>query len=351
MNNQRNAFDHRFDAAVDVAHESGHRSDSPSASVWSTIRSNIKQGTTRAETADPRAMGPDLAAGSHGIQRIRKESNMEVALSTPASGPAWTQRPWMSWAVIAIIGVLLASSLFTAFQPSQNDGNDDLAWAPGLGTPESTPPTTNTCTVDPLTTDQVMETVLNPNKGYIRLAPNSAPNSDSFWEPEDAYLLNQMPTDSQNDAEMGPSIFEPADEETSAELENTGSELWACLQQGTSFQVWGILDPILVQKMILDEFPVIRTESALRAHIEEVGPTPFIDSGAERFSALSTFSTSRNAIVTESHVFEPENPAVTEKFARVHFAAPDQESFVFRLYLREIAPNVWIIYELTIQPE
>ena len=267
----------------------------------------------------------------------------------PGSSANCRRFGWIALMAAGLVGLMIITSLWINGGSPRDDRND-LAWAPGMGTPESSPVSTGACTVEPLTVDEVMETVMNPNNGYIRLGMPRVPASESMWEPEDDYLLEQMPADRIAKDGTNESMFELAEGDTASDLMETGNDIWTCMTEGSAFQVWGLMDPILVQQVILDKFPVIRTEVGLRAYIEETGPKLFRETSAKRFSALSRFTSAQTAEAQEIRTSEMLVANASITYVRVDLADESDNGFVFRLYLREVAPGVWTIYDLTPQP-
>lgn len=348
-NYEHDAFEIQFEDAVRKAHKRKERGDEPSARVWSSIRSQLGN-PSQAEAADPRAIGRD-----HGVVRATnvRNTSMDATLMPRRFGEM--EKPtrrfgWMTLLAAGLVGLMIVTSFWMNGSTPPPDDRDDIAWAPGIGTPQSSPVASNACTVEPLTTDEVMDMVLNPNRGYTRLGMARIPQSDSLWEPEEGYLLDQMPSEPQSREEAENPLFQPATGETASELETIGNQYWTCLQEGTALQAWAILDPVLVQQTILLNFPVIRTESNLRAYIQNEGTRPFVDVEAGRFSSLTTFASGDNAEAVESFVFETENVGdQTISFASVHLASADDPSFIYKLFIREVAPGVWVIYEMSPQ--
>lgn len=340
-------FGLRFEDAVNESHTRESRGMNPSPRTWKTIQAGLTQ---RAETADPRASGPDLAPVSRKTQQMREEPGMDSTLNPgiATSPPQRANRGLFAWVAIALVGVLIASSLFWFGQTPAGDGQNDVAWAPGLGTAESSPAAQageSLCSVEPLTTDEVMETVLNPNNGYRRLGNTSAPNSESLWEPaaleEPAYM---------DPAYWSEDSLSPVEDADQVEmLVAMGNEFWNCMQSGTAYQVWGILDPAVVQRIILYEFPVLRSEADLRAFIETTGPQPFRESDVGGLTSLIKFDAENEAQVIEGEdglLFTPqeESSSFRTKFGIIRLEVPGEDFLKFAIHVKEGAPGVWVIY-------
>lgn len=343
-NHEQDAFELRFESAVNEAHERSGQRSRPSGNVWKSIRAGLPD--MQAETAEPRAAGVVPAPVSHRTLQRRKESGMDIALNPGmATVPPRANRGVFAWVAFALVGVLVASNLFWYGQtPSDNDGNE-LAWAPGLGTPVLSPQVStdsSMCSVEPLTTDEVLETVLNPNKGYRRLGNMYAPNSDSLWEPE--LRLNQ---EYWSTSDLG----EVEDPDRAEMLQSMGNEFWACIQHGSSYQVWSFIDPVVLQQIILHEFPVLRTQAELRSFIESVGPMPFLESGAEGFTSLAKFDAEHQATVIK----EPGGLRFTDEtvdassgasLGIIELSDPDSFSIIIEMYVSEVSSGVWVVNDI-----
>lgn len=293
-NHDQDAFEFRFEGAVNEIHARTDRANNPSSRAWATIRAGLPKNVQRAETADPRAMAADPAPVSCKTQRMRKESDMDTALNPGmAAPPLRANRRLFAWVAIALVGVMIASTFFLNGQtPPGGDGND-LAWAPGLGTPEgpvdlASPAASPqayeygseyACEVEPLSADQVMEIVLNPLHAYEERG------HEYNFDPPLPEHREEQPADRNTWTTVPMSAVVGTD--LSDELEEFGNTFWSCLLTGTTYQVWGMMDPTHLQWSILRNFPVLRTEDDLRQFVEEWGPQKYGSSGLETLPILT----------------------------------------------------------------
>lgn len=277
----QDAFEIRFESAVTDMHQRTPRGNQPPASVWEAIHAGVRE--TRADAADPRAPGPDPAPVSRKTRRMRKESSMDMTLNPGMAAPQpQAGRGLFTWAAVALVGMLVISSLLWYGQiPPGNDGNE-LAWAPTTGTPESfigvASPAASpqvyeygpeyACNVAPLTSEQVFDIVMNPVREYERRMGED--RSDTGERLEEA-RINQFTHYEQG--RMNREQYIPAEGNDSyAEIEQAANTFWNCLMTGTAFQMWSLMNPYAVQLEILMQYPVLRDEETLRTHIEEWGP-------------------------------------------------------------------------------
>lgn len=344
-NHNQDAFEHRFESVVNDAHERSDRGANPSSNVWKSIRAGLTD--MQADTADSRATDVDSAPVSRRTQQMRKEAGMDIALQPGMmEAPTRANRRLLAWAATILVGVLVASGLFWYGQTPVGDDGNELAWAPGMGTAESTPTAmiSSVCQVEPLTADQVLEMVLNPKEGYARLGNPQPILTGELWEP------GQLLTPSfWTDLDLKP-IEDP---ERAEKLETMGNEFIRCLQHGSSYQVWSFLDPILVQQMIISEFPVIRTESQLREFIETVGPQPFVDSGSTDLASLMRFTRNSSLHVMDEPnalLFSepPDGVKMENGLGTIAVGDPDSTSFTYLLRIAEVSPDVWVIHSIEV---
>lgn len=342
-------FEQMFTDAVDRTHQMSTDGAAPSDRVWKSIQSQLPPPTQRAETADPREVGPDPTPVSRRTQRKRKEAGVDVALDAQvATSYGRFGRRSFTWATVTLVATIVVTSLLWHGRTPPGENDNDLAWAPIPAMVQSTPTSKvaeSSCSVEPLTTDQVLETVLNPNKGYRRLGSTQAPNSDSLWEPV-PILGPEYWVESE--------LLTVADKDRASILRDMGVNYISCLQNGTAYQVWGILDPIVVQQLIIQEFPVIRTEEDIRAHIESVGPQPFIESGTSDLVSALRFNDSRELGVLETddalRFTEVNETPLPPYGAGIILVGSTDSSFVFALYLNEVSPDVWVINDFSVTP-
>ncbi|MCO5225104.1 MAG: hypothetical protein M9953_07195 [Thermomicrobiales bacterium] len=252
------AFAMQFDDAINDMHR--RHPEAPE----NTIRQQIEARLSQANTADSRAHGPDLAAISS-----ERMNGMDATLTSPARGRTLEpSRGVSAWIAAAVVLMLIGSGFYlNTLRPGGSD-EQRLAWAPT--TPESTPVSDYACDVTPLTTDEVMAIIFNPGVGYE--ARGHTPINADY-----PYLyIEEGPSDVNNWelVAMSPVL----DLEVAADMQEFGNTFWNCLITGTSFQIWAMMDPGMLQWSILKNFPVIRSEEELREFIEEIGPKLYVES-------------------------------------------------------------------------
>ena len=191
---------------------------------------------------------------------------MNAPLTAPARAvdERWV-RSTPAWLAASLAVLLVVSGLYLHTIRGGGDDQPNLAWAPA--TAESSPVADLTCNVEPLTVDEVMETVKNPANGYARLGlTDYALNAADLWESRDIFWYEE--TGKVGYVRNGnPGIL--ADAAAAADMYSS------CIQTGTLLQVWAIMDPAIVQIDVISRFPVFRSEEEVRAFVMESGPQPF----------------------------------------------------------------------------
>lgn len=269
------------DAQMLDVHQHMPRGMEPSADVWQRVLTGTE---ARADIRNPRAFGPDSAQSG-------KDSVMSATLATPrreSLDRSANKKSWKSWVSVAAAIAITMALAFNAIGFLGNgrpDDNGHLALAPRFGTPgdASTPPPAvptpgpeYACTAPALTEEEVMAIVMNPQNGLERLGMEM-PQSDglSEWTNDSiSYEAHNFP--------VGGSPSREENEEISA----AADMFWNCLMTGTAFQVWGLMDPSIVQSEVLINFPVLRTEEQLRNHVHTFGPMRYSAGLGQRFPDL-----------------------------------------------------------------
>lgn len=262
-------FAMQFDDAVNNMH--AKRAEALGSNVWRQVEAKLP----RADAADPRASGRDLGAMSGQTSRRERTTKMDATLATPLGMSR--SRGFSAWLAAGLAVLLAVSGFYLNMMNGNNGGQQNLAWAPGQATPDSdialaspaASPSVYTygpeyaCTIEPLTADGVVATVLNPTAGYKRLGYDS-PQYGKYEESRGAW---PTPYDTST-------MYRPtADEESIAQgAIDTANMFWNCLMTGTAYQVWALTNPDLIQAEVLLNLPVVRTEADIRAYIEEWGP-------------------------------------------------------------------------------
>lgn len=280
------AFERRFEEATNTMHRRTERGDGPSPHLWQTIRSQLGT-TSQAETADPRAIGPDRVVD---MSTFERNETMDAALSPVTGGNSRTQRHQVGWmAVLAagLVGIMIVTSVWlNGGSPSSGD-RTDLAWAPGMGTAESSPVASSMCQVEPLTADEAVEIVLNPGVRYRELGDDRfSDSSDTVWDASDRTVVGELSREG----------YRRDGNDNLTESAALAADKFAyCLNTGSLLQVYALLDPIAVQQDVISRFPVVRSEADIRNFILKWGDQPFLADGAgiiTRFDAYSKPGTS-----------------------------------------------------------
>lgn len=281
-NHDQDAFEFRFEGAVNAAHLRRERGDAPSPRAWKTIHAGLPESMTRAETADPRAIGPDLEVDHATTERKRR---MDATLA-PLSGGYARQQPrrigWMALLAAGLVGIMIITSVWLNGGGVPPDTGSNLAWAPGTGTPDSSlelaspaasPPVYTygpeyACDVEPLTADQVFDIVMNPAREFERRrGEDHSPTTERLEEGNGTWFRHY------EQGALSREQYVPLEENAlHAEIEDAANTFWNCMMTGTTFQMWSLMTPYAVQHEILLQYPVLRDEETLRQHIEEWGP-------------------------------------------------------------------------------
>lgn len=275
-------FANSFDDAVNRIHGAhGHRA---SSRVWADVLGSASNPRSSRNGPDAELAEEEPTSNTIRQQSIpaRRSPRPRRQLPTPGTRIA----PWM---YTALVGVLVIAMILVINGIPQNGGDDkEIALAPGHGsiinigpgtpaptglldeaTPSGTPdqliPTYGpeyACNAVPLTTDQVMDYVMNPERAS-RLLPGTPSAMPELVEND---LFNEVWARPWSDA------VATDDPELRAELTDFANEFWTCLMTGTAYQVWALSDPHNVQFEILKRFPVLRDEESIREYVEWWGP-------------------------------------------------------------------------------
>ncbi len=261
----------------DLARAADARQGDPPESIWETI---MNAGIA-APSASPHRIkawsGPKESSGSSGkaITAMRPEHQTRYGRRGIQHAGRWVN----GLATVVLLLGLAAGWYFSGFGPggsgcSGDDGH--LAALPAMqdGTPAATPAPMallgpEDCTVEPLTVDEVMAIVENPDVRVAQLGLYG----DKFTPGDSMYEEPSL------GSSTGPVVWprEPNDVtvpggETRAHIEAAANEYLACLSWGTNFQLWALEYPGQVQSTILSNFPVYRSQEQVRAYVETEGP-------------------------------------------------------------------------------
>ncbi|MCA9833317.1 MAG: hypothetical protein KC435_05185 [Thermomicrobiales bacterium] len=174
-------------------------------------------------------------------------------------------------ATIAVVAMLALGGWFAAMnlRPT-GDSNNGMAFAP------ATPDSAQTCDVEPLSAERVMEIVKNPIR-FMENGPAGEPRSmedisSNSFEARELYEAAPWETVVRD--------WGPTETPTEAEFES-GSDFanryLACVLHGTQGQVWAFYNPVHIQVEVLYGFPVFSDEAAIQSWIEEVISRPATD--------------------------------------------------------------------------
>lgn len=237
-----------------------------------------------AQQTDPRSPHPDPALWDRIIAASdsqRKDTTMSSAplsinpppASVSSSVSTYPTRPRHHSRLGRVANVLAAVSLvlligagywFSGYGPGGPGGNDQPRYAAQIVSPAASPEdSAGGCTVEPLTTEDVMAIVRNPLNPLdamgVTIAASPAPLLEVY-----SPGVGGLP-------EPGMETSRPTDQEFLAISEAT-TTYYDCLLSGTNYQMWALVAPHVVQTWILANFPVFRDEADIGEWIDKFGP-------------------------------------------------------------------------------
>lgn len=224
---------------MNQAHRTFTGRDDVPAEIWMRVRSQIPQ--------NPPTEKPLMETTLTQVPAYNVPPR-----STPAQ-PSTSSRYLNLAASVVIVAAIAFGGWFATmrFQPS-NDGNGLLGLA------QSTP-VAQTCDVEPLTVDQVMQIVKNPWEfGFSQQNPSTEFSGPEFTE------VSLRPSTAEFDAATR---TKPAEKDFEGAIAVANSYL-ACLPTASWGQIWALSDPVWVQSSILAHFPVFANEPEVREFIE-----------------------------------------------------------------------------------
>lgn len=234
------------------------------------------QHLSRAETRDPRANGVDpqlwsrIAAGHrkdtemHAMRAVPKSVRQLRAESTTRHIPE-VQRSRSWWGASLTISMaaglvlaLLIGMVAVRYVPSGGEGgdNENLAAPSNVGaTSIATPTGPVECNVEPLTADEVMAIVRNPDP-FV--------HTNSNTDPRDTYDARFLMDSLGNDLELlnGQPMGENKD---AVAFVNT---YWACREHGSYGQLWALYHPYALQAEILNQFGLFMDQNEVNIWIQ-----------------------------------------------------------------------------------
>lgn len=294
-----------FCAAFDRAHRRTDGADRASERVRYRVMRDIARVKERSETADPSAFGPDCVSRPSVVVAERR-SDMEMVLGTPLTTNSRPRSQWWSLLVAGIAVVLVAATLRMTLPPTApGSDNGNLAMvaspqatsmAPSRIYREATP-TADACTAEPLTADQVLNIVRNPVTGADWLHRDS--DSEEIQSEDLRYAELERAVYPHELIDQMMDIPTNIDDFPVEEAKAATQQFWDCMLYGTSYQVWGLMDPSFVQMEILAFHPVFRTEEDVMATITKIGPNPYFANGNSVFTALGAKDVNRLRLQTQ----------------------------------------------------
>ncbi|MCO5228154.1 MAG: hypothetical protein M9934_07705 [Thermomicrobiales bacterium] len=249
------SFTEWFDESSREAHKRASRTDQPSARVWQDVSAHLSQNEQPSPMSNRNPDVPDN----------QRKHAVDIAFSSPSSEKS---RGVSAWVTVAAVVAMIVASRFYLNSLRLDTNESRMGWMPATGSPISTPETASACTVTPLTTDEVMETLRNPLQAYSRFGYDNRGGT-----PENTYL--EVAVLGTSNWMHSSTLSSVSDTETEAELEAFGQMFWDCMAEGTFGQVWALLDPVLLQWSVLSQFPVIRSEESLLEFVEQWITTPY----------------------------------------------------------------------------
>lgn len=270
----------------------------PPDSIWE----NIMNAGVAAPSASPHPIeawqGPKKSSDSS----ARPNSNVPAERRTrPGSGAVRRASGWLNAVAAAVLLLgLFAGWYFSAIGPGGSGGSGDdgyLAALPAMqdGSPVATPTTIallgpEDCTVEPLTVDEVMAIVENPNTRIDELGLPALPSGTHINSLE--YLPRQTTLDLPTNAQF-PLLKAAAD------------TYLTCLQHGTMFQLWAVMYPEAIQQAILERFPGAHDKAAVRSFIELIGPKAPLRTTLINGTPKPGYTATSSDSITSARVSEP----------------------------------------------
>lgn len=301
--------DDAIDEAVHDMHAGMARGSRPSSHVWDTIALHAGIDALAAERDHP--------GGSH--TGTESEHGQPSGTSTRTLQRPSSHVGWSTWLVAAMVVVLAGASMNSVVRDRQKTDHlptISIALAPGTPAASSIVPAAAAspvgspgwdpyipvhgpefaCTVEPLTADEVFQIVLNPGNGWSQKEPGSTLTDTGLYEERDYLMFSEYQRKASESyvASVDAAIVDPITE--------TANMFWNCLMTGSALQVWGMMEPRVVQQEILMQHPVLRDEASLRTHIEEWGPRKYSASIYHAFPDLGNIEPYRASMHVKESV-------------------------------------------------
>lgn len=249
--NEDQTWPNELKGQVDDAHLTTDRANTPPPGLWNQIRAQIQ---------------PQPIADTKERQPMMNATTLPHSITTPSrsvseKAPGGLRHYTSLAATIALVlAVAVGGWLAMSQMPG---GGSDGRFAAIQGTPEVAQ--SQTCDVEPMTVDEVMEIVKNPYS-VMGIEP---------WEivvgiPGGASSELAEPMDNKIDLRMLGEEAPAPDQSSFSAASTVMNEFLACTQQGTISQIFRLMVPAEVQRIILSNYPVFRDESTVRAGVEEL---------------------------------------------------------------------------------
>lgn len=221
----------------------------PAAGTWNRVLHQVEQNSQRGN-----ATMSSATIGYESFEAARRQVGME------------SMRRYANLAATMAMVIAVAFGGWFATMQLNQPGSPEPRWAIQPATPLVDQ--SETCDVEPLSTDRVMDIVRNPARFMATGATGEALNRVMLGGATDAELMEADP-DLKTVGESSMPTQDQFDE--ASEFAN---EYLSCLVHGTQAQIWTFYSPVHLQQKILREFPVFAEESLVRERVEEMSTQP-----------------------------------------------------------------------------
>lgn len=216
----------------------------PGGEVWNRVMSQTRR--------EPSARSLEMSTVAFPIER-------EVARVNPRSMPSGVSR-FASIAATVLMVLTIAGGGYIALLQNRPGGDEPGRFAAMVESPQASPSTAHgVCDVEPMTVDEVVAIVENPQGATVW-------DSQGTPVPEDERLI-ESPGWPVPQELLGLTGDAP-DEATFDAISIAANRYVTCSQYGTFGQVLRFLYPTQVQKAVFMALPVYRTEAQVRELIE-----------------------------------------------------------------------------------
>lgn len=276
-----------FHRRMEAAQNQNPQASRPEPNLWERI---LDQREVEEQESD--MSSTPLALDNHPIRTFPVSASLPRLNRKGMDISRWTN----AIAAAVLIIAIGAGYWFSGYGPGGGQGGGAPQYA-ALGlTPGASPDAGTTgCTVEPLTTDQVIAYVENPY---------SFMPGDAFGTPAPGEERNSI---AEGLEEVGP-MSGLVDSRATGIVPTEGDfqdayeiadQYFACLAEGTNAQVWALTDPGVIQQMVLNQLPVYRNQDDVRELVTSIRDEPA--SNAE-WSLVIDGSTDGRAVYANSNV-------------------------------------------------